>query len=271
MKDITKSGTAAVRIGAVFMLSRSSTSYKSNFWRLTKMFYLFITVSSFYPHESKVYLTSENIIVKEDFYGKYIYGGYLPVLEQIKAEFIQRIENYTAEEYEKTGIRIYEHLTGRVKSEDSMTEKCSRHGLDMSPHSALKEPTDSIGIRIICSFIDDIYANIARIKAFPDCTVVKEKDYIRHAKPNGYRSYHMILEYTAPIADIDGNDPGTFFIEIQLRTIAMDSWASLEHKLKYKKHIENQELIVAELKRCADELASCDLSMSTIRELIEKS
>ncbi len=200
-----------------------------------------------------------------------IYGDFLPLLEQIKDTFAQRIEDYTAEEYQKTGIRIYEHLIARVKSEESMTEKCSRKGLPPTPHSALKELRDSIGIRIICSFLDDIHTNIEKIRAFPDCRVVEEKDYIRHAKPNGYRSYHMILEYTAPFADEDGNLPGTFFIEIQLRTIAMDSWAALEHKLKYKKHIQNQELIVAELKRCADELASCDLSMSTIRDLIEHS
>lgn len=160
-------------------------------------------------------------------------------------------------------------MIARVKSEDSALEKCERKGLPQTPHSALKVLTDSIGIRIICSFIDDIYANIEKIRAFPDCRIIEEKDYIRHAKPNGYRSYHMILEYTAPFADADGNDPGSFFIEIQLRTIAMDSWAALEHKLKYKKNIANQEMIVAELKRCADELASCDLSMTTIRELIE--
>ena len=198
-----------------------------------------------------------------------IYGEFRPVLEQIKETFAQRIADYTAEEYEKTGIRIYEHLTARVKSEESALEKCERKGLPQTPHSAMKVLTDSIGIRIVCSFIDDIYANIEKIRAFPDCRIIEEKDYILHAKPNGYRSYHIILEYTAPFADADGNDPGTFYIEIQLRTIAMDSWAALEHKLKYKKHIANQELIVAELKRCADELASCDLSMTTIRDLIE--
>ena len=68
--------------------------------------------------------------------------------------------------------------------------------------------------------------------------------------------------------DVKGNVPGTFFVEIQIRTIAMDTWAALEHKLKYKKDIPNQELLVAELKRVADELASCDLSMQTIREII---
>ena len=199
-----------------------------------------------------------------------IYGEFRPILEQIKNTFEQRISDYTAEEYEKTGIKIYEHLIARVKSEESTTEKCERKGLPQTPHSAMKLLTDSIGIRIICSFIDDIFANIEKIRAFPDCRIIEEKDYIRHAKPNGYRSYHMILEYTAPVADVDGNNPGTFYIEIQLRTIAMDSWAALEHKLKYKKNIANQELIVAELKRCADELASCDLSMTTIRELIER-
>ena len=203
--------------------------------------------------------------------GSAIYGEFRPVLEDIRNEFERRIVEYTADEYVKTGKKIYEHLIARVKSGESMEEKCLRRGLEPTPHSALKEIRDSIGIRIVCSFIDDIYANIERIHSFPDCRIVEEKDYIRHAKPNGYRSYHMILEYSAPFADVDGNTPGKFFIEIQLRTIAMDSWAAMEHKLKYKKDIPNQELIVAELKRCADELASCDLSMTTIRELIENS
>lgn len=78
----------------------------------------------------------------------------------------------------------------------------------------------------------------------------------------------MILRVTAPFTDIRGENPGQFYVEIQLRTLAMDSWASLEHELKYKKSIQNQEIITAELKRCADELNSCDLSMQTIRQLI---
>ncbi len=78
----------------------------------------------------------------------------------------------------------------------------------------------------------------------------------------------MIVALTMPFPDVDGNDPGEYFAEIQLRTIAMDSWAALEHKLKYKKNISNTKLIVAELKRCADEMASTDMSMQTIRDLI---
>ena len=199
-----------------------------------------------------------------------IYGEFRPVLEIIKKEFEHRIEIYTEAELLNSGRKLHEHLITRIKSEESMYEKCIRRGLEPTPHSALKKIYDGIGIRIICPFIDDIYANVEKIRAFPDCRVIEEKDYVTHAKPNGYRSYHMILEYTAPFTDVDGNNPGTFYLEIQLRTIAMDSWASLEHELKYKKNIINQELIVGELKRCADELASCDLTMATIRELIEK-
>ena len=163
----------------------------------------------------------------------------------------------------------FESIKTRIKAPISLFEKMQRKGIPFKVENIKNNISDVAGIRVICSFIDDIYANIEKIRAFPDCRIIEEKDYILHAKPNGYRSYHIILEYTAPFADADGNDPGTFYIEIQLRTIAMDSWAALEHKLKYKKHIANQELIVAELKRCADELASCDLSMTTIRDLIE--
>lgn len=200
-----------------------------------------------------------------------IYGDFGDRLEAILADIENRIQTYTAQEYERTGMKIYEHLIARVKSEESMREKCVRKGLEPTPYNALRELRDSIGIRVICSFIDDIYANIRYIKAFPDCEVVEEKDYISHAKPNGYRSYHMILKIHTPFGDVCGNVPGEYFIEVQLRTIAMDSWAALEHKMKYKKDIANQELIVSELKRCADELASCDVSMQTIRDLINNS
>ncbi len=149
-----------------------------------------------------------------------------------------------------------------------MREKCARRNIPPTSRSALRDITDAVGVRVITRFIDDIFEIVEHIRTLPEVKVVTEKDYIRHAKPNGYRSYHMILEYTVPWEDIDGNAPGMYYIEVQLRTIAMDSWASLEHQLKYKKDIKNQKLIVSELKRCADELAGCDLSMQTIRNLM---
>ena len=88
--------------------------------------------------------------------------------------------------------------------------------------------------------------------------IIKIKDYIAYPKENGYRSYHMILK----IKELNLN------AEIQIRTIALDFWANLEHQMKYKKHIKNEEMIRSELKRCADEIASVDLSMQTIKDLI---
>ena len=200
-----------------------------------------------------------------------IYGGFRPTMEMIMEDLVNRIKDYNEAEKTSMGLPIYEHLIARIKTESSMAEKCRRRNLPETPESALCELYDSIGIRIVCNFIDDIYKNIRNLKRFRDCRVVMEKDYIKQAKDNGYRSYHLILEVTAPYTDIKGRNPGKFFVEIQLRTIAMDSWASLEHQMKYKKEIRNQELIVYELKRLADELASCDISMQTIRNLIERS
>ena len=97
-----------------------------------------------------------------------------------------------------------------------------------------------------------------------------EKD-IKNAKENGYRSYHLVVEVLDEEPDIRGNSPGRYYVEIQLRTIAMDSWASLEHQMKYKREIANAGIISRELKRCADELAACDISMQTIRQLIHES
>lgn len=197
-----------------------------------------------------------------------IYGAYEAVLQAVMEWLVENIRAYSAEIKEKTGEGAYEHLLYRLKSPESMLEKCVRKGLPQTPHSALREIHDAIGLRIVCCFLDDIYMNISRIKALPGVRVVEEKDYIHQAKPNGYRSYHMIIEVERPLTDVLGRDPGKFFAEIQLRTIAMDSWASLEHQMKYKHDVKNPELIVRELKRCADELAACDLSMQTIRNLI---
>lgn len=183
---------------------------------------------------------------------------------------LNRIEGYNEKYKEEAGEGIYEHLSARIKGEQSMREKCDRRGLPQTPYSALAELKDSIGLRIVTNFIDDIKENVQHIKSFPDCEVVEEKDYITTAKSNGYRSYHLIIMITVPWEDVRGNIPGKYYIEIQLRTIAMDTWASLEHQLKYKHTVSNQEMIVSELKRCADELASCDVSMQTIRDLIRE-
>lgn len=200
-----------------------------------------------------------------------IYGEYAEYLPLILEDFSERIQEKNKEAKQATGYKLFEHFVARVKTPESMVEKCQRKSLPVTTESALKEIRDSIGLRIVCGFVDDIYTLVELIRQFDDCKVVTEKDYIKNAKPNGYRSYHMIVEVETPYPDCLGNEQGSYFIEIQLRTIAMDSWASLEHQMKYKHDIKDPKRIVRELKRCADELASCDLTMQTIRNLIQES
>ena len=199
-----------------------------------------------------------------------IYSNYEKYLDMILDEFSKRVYKLNDEYKSKTGYKLFEHFISRIKTNESMIEKGKRKGFEVSTHSALKEIKDAIGVRIVCGFVDDIYTLVGLFKDMDNISVVEEKDYILNVKPNGYRSYHMILEVITPYPDCDGNENGKYYIEIQLRTIAMDSWASLEHQMKYKKNITNHERITKELKRCADELASCDLNMQTIRKLIEE-
>ena len=203
---------------------------------------------------------------EQDIYGKY--GAYLP---KILEDLSQRIQEANDRVKQETAQKLFEHFNARVKQAASMEEKCQRKNLPRVPVSALKEIRDAIGIRIVCGFIEDIYQTIEVLRQLEGCEIVLEKDYIRAAKPNGYRSYHLILEVETPYEDCHGQNPGRYFVEIQLRTIAMDSWASLEHQMKYKHEIKDSKRIVRELKRCADELASCDVTMQTIRNLIRES
>ena len=178
-------------------------------------------------------------------------------VEILNDEF-QQVHQYNPIEYIKT----------RVKTPESIVKKLKKNGYEISIPNMIEHCNDIAGVRIVCSFTSDIYQIAEMIGRQTDVTVVSIKDYIKNPKPSGYRSYHLILAVKTERRDVNGNVPGTFFVEIQIRTIAMDTWAALEHKLKYKKDIPNQELLVAELKRVADELASCDLSMQTIREII---
>lgn len=199
-----------------------------------------------------------------------IYGEYSAYLPLILKSFQEKIEEKNQQQKLQTGFKLYEHFLARVKSQESMMDKCQRKSLPLHPHSALREIKDSIGIRIICGFVEDIFFLVDFIKKIEGISVYNEKDFVSKPKPNGYRSYHLILEVETPFPDCLGHQQGKYFIEVQLRTIAMDSWASLEHQMKYKHDIKNPERLVKELKRCADELASCDLSMQTIRQLIQE-
>ncbi|MCR5200873.1 MAG: GTP pyrophosphokinase family protein [Saccharofermentans sp.] len=189
----------------------------------------------------------------EKIYGNHYYR-LLAFKESLENE-ITRLEQ-TLEAFYQTNM--IDHIMGRLKSEESVLEKCRKKNLEATPDVIVSSIHDIVGIRIVCTFVDDIFKVRDAIREFNGITVIEEKDYVANAKPNGYRSYHMIVQNT------EG-----YYAEIQIRTISMDTWAALEHDIKYKKDINvNKELITAELKRCADELASTDISMQTIRNMI---
>ncbi len=148
----------------------------------------------------------------------------------------------------------------------SIVEKLQRRGFEVSLESMEKNLDDVAGIRIICSFVDDIYEVADMLVRQDDITVIAVKDYIKNPKPNGYRSYHMIVEI--PVFFSDSKKP--IRVEVQIRTIAMDFWASLDHQLKYKKSLidENGE-ISRELKMCAEVISDTDQKMLEIRKRIE--
>ncbi|MCR5304249.1 MAG: GTP pyrophosphokinase family protein [Lachnospiraceae bacterium] len=170
------------------------------------------------------------------------------------------IDRFRKETMERDLDDPVDHVLARIKDEDSMIDKLSRKKLPINARSALCEVHDAIGIRIVCPFINDVYAVSEYLRSRRDLEIVLEKDYIKQAKENGYRSLHMIIR-----------EKHGFFAEVQIRTISMDTWAALEHAMRYKHDIGgNTELIARELKRCADELASTDLSLQTIRDMIRQ-
>lgn len=182
------------------------------------------------------------------------------VIEEIAAR-LNVIRKYRKVHNDRDPI---EYMISRVKSEKSMKEKLVRKGLDVTLDNALHKIYDAAGIRIICAYIDDVYAVVDMLKQFNDLKLLKEKDYIKNPKENGYRSYHLVFEVPLDIA----GEIHPVNIEIQIRTIAMDFWSNLEHQMKYKKDIKNAPMIVSELKNCADEIASTDIKMQAIRNMI---
>ena len=160
----------------------------------------------------------------------------------------------------------FESISCRLKSPKSIIEKLRRKGYPLTVESIEENLNDVAGIRVICSFPDDIY-NIARMLCSQDdIRIIEEKDYIKNPKPNGYRSLHLIIE----IPIFLHNEKKYMRVEVQFRTIAMDFWASLEHKVRYKKEIaeKNDAEISRELKECAEEISRLDIRMQDIRRKI---
>lgn len=160
----------------------------------------------------------------------------------------------------------FESIKARLKSPESIVEKMNLRGIPVTVENIRSSLTDIAGIRVVCSFEEDIYKLADLLVRQDDILLISRKDYIRNPKPNGYRSLHMLMDI--PIFLSEGKRHMT--VEVQFRTIAMDFWASVEHKLKYKKKISNAEEITEKLKHCADILADMDAEMESIRRQIDQ-
>ena len=155
----------------------------------------------------------------------------------------------------------FESISCRIKTVASIVEKLSRKGYELTAESIEKNLNDVAGIRVICSFTEDVYTIAEAFLKQDDITLLEIKDYIANPKPNGYRSLHLIV--TVPI--FLAKEKRMMKVEIQLRTIAMDFWASLEHQLRYKKDIDFTSEMEAELLECAEIASELDKRMNKLR------
>jgi putative GTP pyrophosphokinase len=159
----------------------------------------------------------------------------------------------------------FEYIKSRLKAPRSIYGKLKGKGVPFTVENIENTINDIAGIRVICSFIDDIYNIRDSFDVQDDVEIIQEKDYIASPKGNGYRSLHLIIRVPIFLS----NEKKFMNVELQFRTIAMDFWASVEHKMKYKREIRNAEIIVEELRYSADLINQLDRRMLQIRERIE--
>jgi len=157
-------------------------------------------------------------------------------------------------------------ISTRLKRSTGIAEKMMRNGIPFSLANVEKHINDVAGVRVICPYIDDIYTIADAFLAQDDIVLIARKDYIENPKPNGYRSLHLIV--TVPVFFAEGKKDVK--VEVQIRTIAMDFWASLEHQIKYKKNIPNESEVIEELKNCASDICELDQRMLDIRKKLEE-
>ncbi|QHI72375.1 GTP pyrophosphokinase [Aminipila terrae] len=200
-------------------------------------------------------------------------------LKNVLTAYAKINKNYTAAIREvKTKLEILDddfqllhkhnpihHMESRVKSPESIYEKLIRRGYDLDINKISKQLFDIAGIRVICHYVDDIYIVAELLKKQDDLTVIKEVDYIKNPKSNGYRSLHLVVG--VPVFFV--NRVERIPVEVQIRTMAMDFWASLEHQLRYKAEGEIPKFIAEELKECSENIANSDLQMQKIHSFLD--
>ena len=159
-----------------------------------------------------------------------------------------------------------EFIESRLKKPSSIARKLRGDGHPVTVENMVEYVSDIAGIRVLCAYIDDIYEIARMLARQQDVRIINVKDYIKHPKDNGYRSYHMIVEIPVYFSD----EVRPVRCEIQIRTIAMDFWATLDHDMQYKKEVEDAEQIMKELRECAEIIHQTDEKMMRLRERIHR-
>lgn len=157
-------------------------------------------------------------------------------------------------------------VKSRLKNPDSIMQKLIRNGLPLTTQSIVENLNDVAGVRVICSYIDDIYKLVEMLGNQDDLRILEIEDYIQSPKENGYRSLHLVVEI--PVFLSSGRYPTK--VEVQIRTIAMDFWASLEHEIHYKKEHAHHDNVTKQLLECANIISLVDRKMLNIRQLIDE-
>ena len=201
---------------------------------------------------------SEHVFAEEALYQEVMMRYHCAILEMnTKLEVLSKD---LAVRYRRNPI---EFIESRLKKPSSIARKLEQ---PVTVESMEEKLSDIAGIRVLCAYIDDIYEIARMLARQKDVSILTVKDYIKNPKDNGYRSYHMIVEI--PVYFSDNVRPVR--CEIQIRTIAMDFWATLDHDMQYKKRVEDAEEIMKELKECADIIHSTDEKMMRLRERIHR-
>ena len=184
---------------------------------------------------------------------------YRCAIMEIETKFKVLSEQFSLK-YDRNPI---ETIKSRLKSQESILKKMSRKGIPMTLENMEREIDDIAGVRVICSFVEDVYMLADCLLQQDDITLLEKKDYIKNPKDSGYRSLHLIVQVPIFLQ----NEKRPMKVEVQIRTLAMDLWASQEHKLRYKKSIpENEEESISnELAECAQILSSVDARMQALR------
>ena len=211
------------------------------------------------------YLVQSNVLFSEseDFFKTTMLFQQLLVAYNSAAECVTGALKIIEKEKKSKGLRSPIHsFTSRIKSPVSIQKKLHKQGLSYSIEAVVDNLNDVAGVRVICEYISDIYLVRNLLLSGELFTLVKEKDYIKNPKPNGYRSLHLIVEVMVHLTE----GPKKVRCEIQLRTSAMDSWASLEHNMRYKKDLPENKRINNKLRKCAQALNNTDKEMQKIAE-----